>query len=62
MNRSLKTVKPFKQLIRPFTIKPERDIYGHVNGKPFYFPKGVEKEMTYEEYGAIFYSNFKGEL
>lgn len=62
MMRSKRPVKLLKELIRPFTIKPDRDIYGSVNGRPFFFPRGVESECSFEAYGAVFYSEFKGEL
>jgi hypothetical protein len=59
---SIKVVKPLHELIHPFTIKPERDIRGAVNGKFFYFPKGVETEMEFPAYQAVFNSDYKGEL
>jgi Mor family transcriptional regulator len=60
--RSTKKVKPLKELILPFTITPTRDIYGGVNGKQFYFPKGKESVMDYSQFEAVLLSDYRGTL
>lgn len=60
--RSKKRVKDLEELTLPFTIIPSRDIYGGVNGKNFYFQRDELVELSYQEYQAIFCSDYKGEL
>jgi len=60
--RSKKRVKSLKEIIRPYTITPNCDISGNINAVPFFFPVGIESEISLEEYQTLLNSVYRDQL
>jgi hypothetical protein len=56
--RSIKRIKELSEILLPFKITFPVTIEGGVNQIHFFFPKGQEVELTYEQYECIRNSSF----
>ena len=62
IKKSHKKVVELQEIIRPFVLTPDVDIFGGVNGVPYFFPRGKASEVTLSQYEVLINSAYAEKL
>lgn len=60
--KSQKIVKDLLDILLPFSFTPGEYISGSVNGKKYYFQRGVKTEVSFSEYESLINAGYEKTL